>query len=325
MAAAGVELLADLDRLAVLGFAEVVRHLPDLASLRRLVRGFLVDQGVDLLVPIDYPGFNLALARFARRRGIPVLYYIAPQVWAWHESRAKRLASDTDLVCAVLPFERPFLERWGARVRFVGHPLLDRAPPGTGGSGEASPLLGLFPGSRVQEVRRMLPPFLGASRRLKEEHPELKVVIARAEDLPISLYETRDGADLARPEAVAAEATAALTKSGTITLQLAISGVPMVVAYRMSPISYAIARRLVTVEHMALVNLVAGRSLVPELVQAEVTPAALAEAVAPFLRPGEPRRESVVTGLAGVTRQLGRPGAASRVADECVRLLEAAP
>lgn len=323
MAAEGVELLADLDRLAVLGFAEVVRHLPDLARLRRQVRRFLVEQSVDLVVPIDYPGFNLPLAGFARRKRIPVLYYIAPQIWAWHESRARRLAEDTDLVCVVLPFEADRLERWGVRTRFVGHPLLDRESPGPRQRMDPGrPRVGIFPGSRTQEVERLLPTFLEAGRLLADRVPGLELLVARARDLPNSTYERLGDAKLVEAELVMDVADAAITKSGTITLQLALAGIPMVVGYRVNPVTYAIARRLVSVDYIALANLVAERGVVPEFIQNEATPAAIASRVLPLVHPDSDVRRAQLEGLADVRDRLGAPGAAGRVADECIRLLD---
>lgn len=327
MAEAGVELLAGLDRLAILGFAEVVRHLPDILRLRKEVREFILDENIDLLVPIDYPGFNLPLAEWAHRRGIPVVYYIAPQVWAWHESRARRLARISNEVCVVLPFEQQFLEAYGTNVRFVGHPLLDRtssadAAPGALEDAGATPILGLFPGSREQEVRRMLPAFLDAAARLASTTPGLGIRVARSADLPASLFESCPEGSVSTPEIVASEATAAITKSGTITLQLALAGVPMVVGYRVNSLTAAIARRLIRVKHIALVNLVADRGVVPERIQAEMTGEALAAAVAPLLDFGSEERASVLAGLTEVGSLLGEPGAADRVADSCVRALQ---
>ncbi len=325
MAAAGVELLAELDRLAILGFAEVVRHLPDLLSLRREVRRRLVSERVDVLVPIDYPGFNLPLAEWAHGRGIPVLYYIAPQVWAWHASRARRLAEVSDEVCVVLPFEEEFLRGYGANARFVGHPLLDRTGAvvvsGTVPAPPAPPCLGLFPGSRAQEVRRLLPTFLEAGRLLLDDVPGLRVRVARSADLPPELFRACEPGQVTAPETVAREASAAITKSGTITLQLALADVPMVVGYRVNPVTYRIARRLIGVEHIALVNLVAGRRLVPERIQSEATPEGLADAVRPFLDPDSAQRQQVRTGLAEVRARLGEPGAADRVAEGVAAIL----
>lgn len=342
MRAAGVELLADLDTLAVMGFAEVLRSLPRLLRLRWRVRRYLRRESVGLLVPIDYPGFNLSLACHAHRLGIPVLYYIAPQVWAWRASRARKLADCTDRVCVVLPFEEAFLEAYGADVRFVGHPLLDEeeAPGGgrevrtaggearTGGAGGSTPeagspsgpVLGLFPGSRAQEVEQMLPRFLSAARLLREEHPGLRVRVARAPDLARDLFPA-DGVELDRPGAVLDASRAALTKSGTVTLQLALAGVPMVVGHRMHPLTFLLARRLVRVDHVALANLVVDRRLVPELLQDDLTPEALAREAAPLLRPGDPERERVLEGLGEVRSRLGEPGCADRVAREALGLL----
>jgi lipid-A-disaccharide synthase len=322
MASEGVELLADLDRLAVLGFAEVVRHLPDLSRLRRQVRRFLLERRIDLLVPIDYPGFNLPLAWYAKKHGVSVLYYIAPQVWAWHESRAKKLARDTDLVCVVLPFEEERLRRWGVRTRFVGHPLLDRVDCGRA-AGASDLRLAIFPGSRLQEVRRLLPTFLEAGRDLSERLPGLDLQVAQARDLPSSVYEDLGEARLLDAESAVRSATAAISKSGTITLQLALAGVPMVVGYKVNPLTFEVARRLVRVDHIALVNLVARRRLVPEFIQGEVTPSSIAAATLPLLTRGTPARSMQIEGLEQVAASLGTPGAAGRVADECARLLAA--
>lgn len=323
MAAEGVELLADLDRLAVLGFAEVVRHLPDLASLRREVRRFLVERRIDLLVPIDYPGFNLPLARYARQNDIAVLYYIAPQVWAWHESRARKLAEDADLVCVVLPFEEDRLRDWGVTTRFVGHPLLDRKPAGTVEPRHAGDIrrLGLFPGSRMQEVRRLLPAFLDAARAIRSRCPDVAIHVARARDLPVSAYPELGEATLIEAEAAIRLADAAITKSGTITLQLALAGVPMVVGYRVNRLTYLLARRLVSVDHIALVNLVAGRRVVPEFIQHEVSADRLVGEALPLLDAEAPERARQIEELAAVVGRLGEPGAADRVAEECALLL----
>ena len=274
MAAEGVELLAGLDRLAVLGLAEVLRHLPGLLRLRRDVYRALEREKVDLVVPIDYPGFNLPLAGRAHRRGIPCVYYIAPQVWAWKPRRAKKLARWCEDVCVVLPFEAEFLRRHGARATFVGHPLLDQGTPEPADERGA---IGLFPGSRRQEVERMLPVFLAAAGRLRAAPADPgprgatgsgdggpPILVARAPDLDDEAYAACPAELLAAPETVMARSRAAITKSGTITLQLALADVPMVVAYRVHSLTFGILRRMVTLDHVALVNLVADEAVVPE-------------------------------------------------------------
>jgi len=325
MAAAGVELLAGLEELAVMGFAEVARRLPFFLSLRRRVWRTLLTRDVRLVLPVDYPGFNLPLARRAHGLGVPVLYYIAPQVWAWREGRARRLAETCDRVLTVLPFERERLVMHGVDARFVGHPLLDEDAPAPrnripGANGGGSPVLGLFPGSRAQEVERMLPAFGEAARRLADRHPGLEVLVARPPHLPGALYEPCAFETVDAPEAVG-RATVALTKSGTITLELALAGVPMVVGYRTSPLTYALARRVVRVPSIALVNLVAGERVVPELVQDELSPDALVRAARPLVDPDAPEAIDQREALVRVRGLLGEPGCARRVASHALELL----
>lgn len=331
MEEAGVERMAELDHLAVMGFAELADRLPYFLRLRRRVRDRVVRSDVDLLVAVNYPGFNLPLTRFASRRGAAVLYYAPPQVWAWRPGRARQVADWSDLVCTVLPFSGEHYRRAGARVEHVGHPLLDVVDPrrddGRPGRsttpGDEGPLVGLFPGSREQEVRRLLPAMWRAVRKLRRGSPGLRAAVARAPEVPDAAYGSAPDARQSDPEDVARRCTAALAASGTVTLELALHGTPMVVAYRMHPVSFALARRLVDVEHVALVNLVHGSRLVPELLQDDATPAALAAAVRPLLTAGD-ERDRVTRGLEEVGRRLGSGGVAGRVADRCVRLLGAA-
>jgi lipid-A-disaccharide synthase len=329
MAAEGVDLLADVEDLAVMGFVEVLGRLPFFLRLRRRVFSALETARVDLVIPVDYPGFNLRLARRARARGIGVLYYIAPQVWAWHASRARLLARDADRVAVILPFEEEFLRENGAVAEFVGHPLLDHQPGEWDREGwlrergfdPDRPLLALFPGSRRQEVHRHLGIFRDTASRLVAERPGLQVVIGAAPGIPEAAYEgggfprTTESAELLRA------ATAALVKSGTTTLEAALAGTPFVVCYRMNPLTFQIARRLVRVPHIALANLVAGRRIVPEFVQEEASPPRLAAALAPLLDPTSLERAEIVAGLSEVRRRLGRGGAAERVAEIAAELL----
>jgi lipid-A-disaccharide synthase len=332
MRAEGVELLAGLDQLAVMGFVEVLRHLPFFLDLRERVFEALAREKVGLVIPIDYPGFNLRLAERAHANRVPVLYYIAPQVWAWHKSRVHDLARDADQVAVVLPFEEPFLRQAGVPATFVGHPLLDRPPPpmqreawaASQGLDPARPILGLFPGSREQEVGRHLELFSATAARVVAADARVQPVIGVPRGIDRAVYA---GARWPLVESTGGMllryATAALVKSGTTTLEAGIAGTPMVVVYRMAPLSYLLARHVVKVPHIALANLIAERRVAPEFVQDAATPAALAQALAPLLVQDSPERLAMVQGLASIRGKLGGPGASARVAEMAAALLAA--
>ena len=335
MRAAGVELLAHVDQLAIMGFVEVLRHLPYFVDLMRTVKRVLGARRPDLVLPIDYPGFNLRLARHARSRDIPVLYYIAPQVWAWHRSRMKQLARNTDRLAVILPFETELFRAAGANASFVGHPLLDQSAPAVArveflrglGVDPDRPVLALFPGSRAQEVERQLDVFVAAATAVQSRRPDVQPVLAESAAVSPATYaaapfpRTRDGWALLH------HAHAALVKSGTSTLQAALSGTPLVVTYRVHPVTFFMAQRLVRVPHVGLVNLVAGERIAPELLQDDATPERLAAALLPLLDEDSAERRTALAGLARVRERLAPPDAerstAERVTDLAAELMHA--
>lgn len=321
MEAEGVELLAGLDQLAVMGFVEVLRHLGFFRRLMARVEALLDAGDIDLVLPVDYPGFNLRAASRAHARNIPVLYYISPQVWAWKAGRARQLAEHADQVAVILPFEVEILQKAGARVSFVGHPLLER--PDDVADRETfcarwsldpgRQLLAVLPGSRSQEIERHLDVFGAAAKRVEAERPSVQPVLARAGSVPESRLATAGLPVVDDTRALLRHARAALVKSGTSTLETALEGTPFVMAYRTHPLTYRLAKSLVRVPHLALANLVAGGRVVPEVIQDDATPEHLARLLVPLVD-DSPERAGQIEGLGRIRGALGSPGASRRVA-----------
>ncbi len=336
MEKAGVRLLYSLDDFAFLGFSEVLKHLPFIRrALRRLHRLF-VEERPDLLILIDYPGFNIRLAKMAKRENIPVLYYISPQVWAWQPRRAGTIARWVDRLAVILPFEVGFYrKRAGLHAHFVGHPLLEvvrsrqsrRSFCLQAGLTPENPVLGLLPGSRFQEITRLLPVMLEAGRRLRRRIPQLQIAVGAVSTVQPGLYRdllADDGGAVVIPPDQTYElmrhARLLLVASGTATLESAIMGTPMVILYRISLLSWLLALLLVRVRHIGLVNLVAGERVVPELVQYQVTASRVATEAYHLLKDG-PLRAEVVEKLSKIRHRLGQKGASRRTAKMALRLL----
>ena len=328
MQAAGVRLLEHARRLAALGLVEVFRHVPRHYALLRQLRRRLNGGGVALLVLVDYPGFNMRLAEAATAAGVPVLYYITPQIWAWGTARAARLARTVTKAAVILPFEEPLLRSHGVDATFVGHPLLDAATvlPDRAAARAALELapddrvLALFPGSRPQEIARHLDDFVSSARELQERIPALRVVVSAAPTVRIDPARCPYPLVRSASFSVLRAADAALCKSGTTTLEAAVADCPLVVAYRTNPVTYAAARRVLKIRHIGLVNVVAGREVAPEFVQGALEPHAVAAALLPLLDPASAERARMLADLRDVRAALGTPGASRRVATIAVEL-----
>ena len=321
MAAAGVEMLEQIE--GVVGFVEVLRHVPAHLRLLRRLTARLRSGRVGLVILIDYPGFNLRVAAAARTAGVPVLYYITPQVWAWKRGRVRTMAEVITKAACILPFEPPMLREAGIDATFVGHPLLDRALAlptraeararlGLDGAGE---VLALFPGSRAVEIRRHLADFVAVARRLEALRPGLRVILSAAPTVALRDDEVPFPVIRAASFDVLRAADVALCKSGTTTLEAAVADCPCAIVYRTSALSYAIARRLVHIPHIGLLNIVAGREVAPEFVQDAFRPERVADALAPLFAPDGAERRAMLAGLAEVRAELGTAGASERVAE----------
>ena len=319
---AGVELVAHVEKLAVMGFVEVLKHVPLHYRLANELRRRIRTGSVAVVVLIDYPGFNMKIAAAAKDAGVPVLYYITPQVWAWGAKRLPELARTITKAAVILPFEEALLRQHGIDATFVGHPLLDRArtlPDRAAaraalGVGPDDKLLALFPGSRGQEIARHLDPFVETARELQRRDPSLRVVVSAAPHVSIPAERCPFPLVHSASFTVLRAADAAMCKSGTTTLEAAVAGCPLVVAYRTSAITYAAARRLVRIPYIGLVNVVAGREVAPEFVQDALVPARVADALGELLEPTNRRRLAMIDDLRRVRESLGDAGAAERVA-----------
>ncbi len=340
--AAGVETVIDMSELNVIGFSAVARRLPQLVGALRRLRHEAARFRPHVAVLVDSPGFNFRLGPALRRAGIPVFYYIAPQVWAWHGERARAMAAWVNRLAVVFPFEEPLFRAAGVPTSFVGHPLLEELEPETDeaafrgelGIGSDAKILGLLPGSRPQELKALVPVLVGAASRLRSTRPELAPVLALAPglsaELPVAIaggrLEAGPGMHLLwhvgdgivhvvrqRTRSVMAYARACAVASGTATLETALFATPLVVVYRVGALNYWIARRLVTLDRIGLPNIVAGSSVAPECVQQDCTPERIAATLAPWLDDDRARAGGGAA-LEVVRQRLGQPGASRRAA-----------
>ena len=339
-AAAGGRLIDDYRDIAVTGLTEAIAKIPrSLAALRRMTAAARADRP-DALVVIDSPDLNFRLAPQVKRLGVPVIYYISPQIWAWRAGRLKSIRAFADRVLVIFPFEEEIYRAGGVPVEFVGHPLVDLVAPRASradflrahGLDPAAPTIAVLPGSRANEVARILPDLRAAAQRIAAQLPRAQFVLARAPHLPDALFDvvaapddcaTRSFAIVAGDtDTVLSSADVALTASGTATVQTALHDVPMVIVYRLSPLTYRLGRRLVTVNTIGMVNLIAGRQIVPELVQDAFTPDAVArEAISMLTDPARAAR--IRTELAAVRARLGGSGASRRAAEAILKVVDA--
>lgn len=339
MREAGVDILVDSAQMAVVGLFEVLAHFPTLYGALQLMRRQLRETRPDLLILVDYPDFNLRLAKTAKELGIKVLYYISPQVWAWRQERVHMIGQRIDMMAVVFPFEVPFYENAHVPVRFVGHPLVDEIGEPADrdtmlrdfGLDPQRKTLGLFPGSRRSELKRLLPVLLDSARQLRREQPQVQFLLPVAstlsEDYVQSFLQGYEDLDIRlvnnRFYDVTCACDAVISASGTATLEIALLGTPLAVIYKIKPLSYRIMRRMIKVPHIALCNIVAGERVATELIQHDATPEKIVAEAKRLLNDTD-CVAAMRHKLSGIRARLGGGGAAGNVAALALELMERA-
>ena len=334
---AGVRILFSSSEMAVVGLTEAAARINTILKAARRLKEILRKSRPDLLILLDYPEFNLYLAKFAKRLDIPVLYYISPQVWAWRKGRVRKIAKRITRMAVILPFEQEFYRKRGVQVDYVGHPLMDQCREiaffeqggqGMRSAGADGPVVGLLPGSRKEEIRNLLPKMVKAVEILKRDYPRIRCLLPLADTISREFVhpfidrasvkiQVREG-DI---HGTLGDCDLAMVTSGTATLDTAVMAVPMVVVYRVSRLSYLAGKALIQVPFISLVNLVAGKRVVCELIQDSVNVEALAYEAGILLK-NRDLRERMKRDLMEVRRLLGRGGASEKTARIAVDMME---
>jgi lipid-A-disaccharide synthase len=330
---AGVKLMYHIKDMAFLGFFEVIKHLPFIRKVYKNLSESLDKHHPDLVILVDYPGFNIRFAREAKKRNIPVVYYISPQVWAWNRKRINTIAKRITKMIVLFPFEVKLYKEKGVDVSFIGHPLKDIVKPKYSRKtflnqyrlNSSHPIISLLPGSRRQEVEKLLPTMIHGVYELRKTIPQLQAVIARVGNLEEKIYSdiikdknipliTNETYDVIH------HSDAAMVASGTATLETAILETPMVILYKITFFSYILGKALVKLNNFGLVNIVAGKTIVPELLQHQVKGSNIADAIYPFLT-NQKKIAMVKKELKRVNSLLGSPGASKRGAEIILSIL----
>ena len=328
MANENVQIIEHINDLAIIGFVEVIKHLPYMFKVMGSTVNWLRENNPDRLILIDYPGFNLRLAREAVQLGIPVTYFILPQVWAWKEGRVSILRDSVDQCLSIIPFEQEWFENKNVKTNFVGHPFIELEPPkqtinqylSKHNLNINSPILTLFPGSRQQEINQHWPIYIKTVKMIKSIISNIQVIVGKAPG--VNLPNSPDYIKIEEndPQLTMYYGDAALVASGTATLEAAVLDIPMVVSYRFSLPTWIFAKKMATVSYASMVNLIANEIIVPEFIQSEMTSENLTNAVIPLLNK-TPERKKMLLGYEKVRRTLGMPGVYDRAAKAIINRL----
>lgn len=328
MKEAGVQIVYDIEHLGYIGIVEIVKALPKFFKLRTYLKEIMIKEKPDVFVCVDYPGFNMKMAKVAHELGIPVVYYIAPTIWAWHKSRGKEIAKYTTKVASIFPFEAEAYRECNANVEFVGHPLIDIVKPKRSfaedikfyGADENAFRIMLMPGSRKQEVNGLLETMLQAMETVAKKHPKVQFYLPRAHTIPMEMLRAR--LDKHNLNVIVTEddvydvmqiCDAAIAASGTATLETAIMGLPTILVYQVATLTYMIAKVALNIPYVGLPNIVAGKQVIPELLQKQANPTNIAQEMERLIT-DKNYYNAMKAELANVKLRLGKPGAVNRVA-----------
>jgi lipid-A-disaccharide synthase len=332
---AGVEIKYDSSAIGVIGLVEVVKHYGEIRRALALMKRLVSEEKPDLLVCVDYKEFNLKLAQFAKKQGIKVLFYVSPQVWAWRPGRVVTYGKAIDMMAVIFPFEKKFYEAENVPVEYVGHPSIDKVRPQYDkeeGFAQFSlkagkPVIGLLPGSRVGEINRMLPIMLSTAEKLAQAHDGIQFILPQADSITDELlqsYLEKSAVSITvvkgQPYDAIQCCDAVMTASGTATLEVALLKVPMVIAYKLAATTYSLGKRLVNTQFIGLPNIIAGKSVVKELIQQEATVENLAREVSNILE-NKTYRHKMIGELTTIKEKLGKGGGSKNMANLALKML----
>jgi lipid-A-disaccharide synthase len=335
MAQAGIDIRYDSANIAVIGVVEVIKHYGEIRRALTLMQHLVSKERPDILVCVDYKEFNLKLARFAKQCGIKVLFYVSPQVWAWRPGRVKTYGRAIDMMAVIFPFETAYYDAENVPVRYVGHPSVDKVHPRHSrvedmtlfGFDEKKPVVGLLPGSRANEIKRMLPVMLAAAEKLLAGLPDIQFILPQADSISDELLEgfmrqspVKITVIKNQPYDVIQCCDVAMTTSGTATLEIALLTVPMVISYKLATVTYWLGRWLVNTPFIGLPNIILGKRIIKELIQHEASADNLAAEVKKILT-DKPYADEMRTNLSQIKQQLGQGGGSKNMAQLALEML----
>ena len=322
MEAQGVVLVEDIAKLSIMGVGGLIGKLPFFFFLRRKLLRILVEKEVDLVVAIDFAGFNMSIIRYAHRKSIKVLYYVAPKVWAWGFNRTKKLIRSADHIAVIFPFEEEIWKKAGGRVTFVGHPVLDHPSEFVSDRKQfcekwnldpERPILALFPGSRPQEISRHLDLFVETGHRIREIYPEVQIVIGRSLSIDRKRLQAKNIAVVDEGRSLLTHSRAGLLKSGTATLEACLAGTPFVTVYKTDFLTWFMAQKILKIQHISIPNLLGNQKQIPEILQGDATPEHLVEELTPLLETRNPEYRETLSYFESIAECVGEAGVAQRV------------